>query len=147
MSVFSVDLWETALGCLAVWICILFSVLFAFRQVHGHGGKGLTWLGKASSTLIVDTYCGWALHTSNRGWYVFYRKICIEMCIKKLSGSSPLILAIPPCRAQSELVLIWLYYSWQTHLLVVNNSTLQSLDLRLVVLLFADPLILQSNPS
>jgi hypothetical protein len=32
---------KTAMGWLAVWFCILFSVLFAFRQVHGRGKKGL----------------------------------------------------------------------------------------------------------
>ena len=44
MSVFSVVAFiygKTALGWLAVWFCILFSVLLVLRQVHGRGKKGL----------------------------------------------------------------------------------------------------------
>ena len=44
MSVFSVVAFiygKTALGWLAVWFCILFSVLLVLRQVHGRGEKGL----------------------------------------------------------------------------------------------------------
>jgi len=43
MSVFSVVAFiygKTALGWLAVWFCILFSVLLVLRQVHGRGKKG-----------------------------------------------------------------------------------------------------------